>query len=224
MSTPIDWTQLLVGRQTPPPGWWVALAIERGVSTVELRSSAVVALLAPAMAIRPGPPPYLPQLPGLAEEWLSLLRQHAAFVALREQGMATIVPLLVVLSAARDAMAGEAKAPDLVPELQLACKEAAAVIRALEAAGIPLSARNTRLSVEEKAAFETEAGDLLEVYREQRAERPMDGYLPLEKDPQRRPTRRSVFQPAPTAAARLGKRPSSKAITPPEAPPSAWLL
>jgi hypothetical protein len=152
-SAPINWTELLVGRTIPPPGWWVALAIERKVSTVELRASAVVALLAEPLCLRLGPPPYLAAVPRLALEWISVLAQTDAFIALGDSGLKSAVAALATAVAARDTLV-DPKAPDLVPELQQFCAVAASLVKVLKAHGCKLPTEP--MPAAERAALEAE--------------------------------------------------------------------
>lgn len=157
MSDPIDWQALLLNRPTPPPTWWVGEAISRKTSHTELRASAVMALICPPLMLDPGRPPFLPRIPAAVQEWIAMLRNQDQFLCLGDKGMKPAVVALVVLSAARDAMHDQS----LVPELQEACKAAADVVHALEASGVPLSARNIKLDPEEKAELELQAAALL---------------------------------------------------------------
>ena len=164
-SEPIDWPRLLIGRPSPPPGWWVSLAIERQVGTVELRASAVVAILAPPLCLSPGRAPYLAQLPRLAAEWIRLLRQHDSFICLGKDSdaMHTASVLLLTTRACCEAMQEtrtSGREDALVPELWEMYREAGLLIKAMEAAGIPLSARHNRLSPEAKAELEAEVADI----------------------------------------------------------------
>jgi len=158
-SAPINWTELLVGRTIPPPGWWVALAIERKVSTVELRASAVVALLAPPLCVDPGRPPYLAELPRLAKEWISVLAQTDAFLALGDSGLKSAASALATAVAARDTLV-DPKAPDLVPELGMFEEVAASLVKTLKAAGFkmptePMPAEERAALVAEREALRT---------------------------------------------------------------------
>jgi len=131
----------------------VALAIERKVSTVELRASAVVALLAPPLCVDPGRPPYLAELPRLAREWISVLAQTDAFIALGDSGLKSAVAALATAVAARDTLV-DPKAPDLVPELQQFCTVAASLVKVLKAHGFTLPAEP--MPAAERAALEAE--------------------------------------------------------------------
>ena len=164
-SEPIDWPRLLIGRKSPPPGWWVSLAIERQVGTVELRASAVVAILAPPLCLSPGRAPYLAQLPRLAAEWIRLLRQHDSFICLGKDSdaMHTASVLLLTTRACCEAMQEtrtSGREDALVPALWEMYREEGLLIKAMEAAGIPLSARHNRLSPEAKAELEAEVADI----------------------------------------------------------------
>jgi hypothetical protein len=164
-SAPINWTELLVGRTIPPPGWWVALAIERKVSTVELRASAVVALLAEPLCMGLGPPPYLAAVPKLALEWISVLAQTDAFIALGDGGLKSAVAALATAVAARDTLV-DPRAPDLVPELQQFCTVAASLVKVLKAHGFTLPA--APMPAEERAALVAEREALREAVTPQR--------------------------------------------------------
>jgi hypothetical protein len=164
-SEPIDWPRLLIGRKCPPPGWWVDLAIQRQCGTVELRASAVVAILAPPLCLSPGRAPYLAQLPRLAAEWISLLRQHDTFICLGpdSDAMHTASVLLLTTRACCEAMQEtrtSGREDALVPELWEMYREAGLLIKAMEAAGIPLESRHNRLSPEAKAELEAEVADI----------------------------------------------------------------
>ena len=152
------WTGFLCCRPCPPPTWWVGEAIERGISHTELRAYAAACLLAPPILYRVGPAPYLPALPSLARVWKEMHRDHDEFLCLKERGMPPLVHSLVLLSTARDAME-DPKAPGLVPELQEACVAVGDAIRALVKSGIPLSARNTKLTAEEREELAIEIRD-----------------------------------------------------------------
>lgn len=185
----IDWPKLLIGRTCPPPGWWVGLAIERKVGTVELRASAVVALLALPLRLDPGQMPYLAHLPRLAKEWITLCRQHDTFICLGpdSDAMNTAVTILLTAEAACSAMDGgppkgqasakpqhyDPKANALVPELWEFYAEAAGLVRALEAAGIPLASCQNRLSGAARAALQQEVAEI-NARRDRRAEEPLD--------------------------------------------------
>jgi hypothetical protein len=136
-SAPINWTELLVGRPCPPPGWWVGLSIERGVSTIEQRASAVVALLAPPLCMSTGQPPYLAVVPKLALEWISVLSQTDAFIALGDGGLKSAASALATAVAARNALA-DPKVPDLVPELAMFEEVAASLVQVLKAHGFKM--------------------------------------------------------------------------------------
>jgi hypothetical protein len=203
---PIDWPRLLIGRPTPPPGFFVQMAIDRGVSTIELRSSVVVAILAPPLCLSPGRPPYLAQLGRLAKEWISLLKQRDSFICLGpdSDAMHTAVTLLLTTKACCDVMRerrDSGREDALVPELWEMYREAGLLIKAMEAAGIPLSARHNRLSPEAKAELEAEVADI----------RARTGAIPLgEMDPTL-PAARSTA-PAPAKPARA----AAVAAPPPE--------
>jgi len=116
-SAHINWPELLVGRDSPPPGWWVGLAMERSVSTVELRASAVVALLAPPLALAYGRAPYLAEVPRLAREWVSVFSQTDVFECLGAAGLEQAQEALQIAEAAQAALV-DPKAPNLSPELE----------------------------------------------------------------------------------------------------------
>ena len=115
-SAHINWPELLVGRDSPPPGWWVGLALQRDVSTVELRAAAVVALLAPPLALAYGRAPYLAEVPRLAREWVSVFSQTDVFQCLGAAGLEQAQEALQIAEAAQAALV-DPKAPDLSPEL-----------------------------------------------------------------------------------------------------------
>ena len=115
-SAHINWPELLVGRDSPPPGWWVGLAMERSVSTVELRASAVVALLAPPLALAYGRAPYLAEVPRLVREWVSVFSQTDVFQCLGAAGLEQAQEALQMAEAAQAALV-DPKAPNLSPEL-----------------------------------------------------------------------------------------------------------
>ena len=148
-SAPIDWPRLLIGRPSPPPGWWVDLAIQRQCGTVELRASAVAALLAPPLMLRLGPPPYLPQIPALAEEWIGILNQQDAHLALGGKGFDMAIEALQTAVAARDVLQ-DPKQADLVPELQRLCGVAADLVETLQAAGADLKSTACPLTSKEQ--------------------------------------------------------------------------
>ena len=58
-SSPVDWTELLVGKPSPPAGWWYGLSRDRQVDSLELRASADVAVLIRPLDLNPGRAPYL---------------------------------------------------------------------------------------------------------------------------------------------------------------------
>ena len=215
-SEPIDWPRLLIGRPSPPPGWWVSLAIERQVGTVELRASAVVAILAPPLCLSPGRPPYLAQLPRLAKEWISLLRQRDSFICLGpdSDAMHTASVLLLTARACCEAMKerrDSGREDALVPELWEMYREAGLLIKAMEAAGIPLESRHNRLSPEAKAELEAEVADI----------RARTGAIPLgEMDPTL-PAARAAAQVEPV---KRQARPAAVAAPPPAAAATPSLL
>ena len=197
-SEPIDWPRLLIGRKCPPPGWWVDLAIQRQCGTVELRASAVVAILAPPLCLSPGRAPYLAQLPRLAEEWISLVHQHDSFICLGpdSDAMSCALTLLQTAEACCSAMKEtRASGPEdcLAPELWDLFHETAELVKALEAAGIPLEARHNRLSPEAKADLEQQVADI----------RASTGALPLGALD---PTRPAARVEAPAAPVRRPRR------------------
>jgi hypothetical protein len=213
-SSLIDWPRLLVGRPCPPPGWWVSLAIERQCGTVELRASAVVALLAPPLHLDPGRAPYLMQLPRLAREWIPILRDHDAFICLGPDSDAMHVAgkLLLITRACCEAMketrtSGEEDA--LVPELWAMYREAAQLVEALEAAGIPLSAYHNRLSPEVKAQLLRRAAEI-EARTGRALMEPLDPTCPSAKAPAPAPAPAVTEAPAPPKARKPARRQSSK--------------
>ena len=222
-SEPIDWPRLLIGRPSPPPGWWVSLAIERQVGTVELRASAVVAILAPPLCLSPGRAPYLAQLPRLAKEWISLLKQHDTFICLGpdSDAMRSAVTILLSSKACCDAMREtRTSGPDdcLVPELWAMYREAAELVEALEAAGIPLSARHNRMSAEERAELKTAVIDLGPVV-------PLDPTLPAARVEARATPKRRKAEPKPTPRQRrIKQEPPKVAVADVELTPDTWLL
>jgi len=227
---PIDWPRLLIGRPTPPPGFFVQMAIDRGVSTIELRSSVVVAILAPPLCLSPGRPPYLAQLGRLAREWISLLKQHDSFICLGpdSDAMRTAVTLLLTTKACCEVMRerrDSGREDALVPELWAMYREAGLLIKAMEAAGIPLSARHNRLSPEAKAELEAEVADI----RARTGAIPlgeMDPTLPVAREAAApaEPLRRKA-EPKPTPRPRRSKQESPKvAPVDVELTPDKWLL
>ena len=101
----------------------------------------------------------------MAKEWISLLKQHDTFICLgpTSDAMHTASVLLLTTRACCEAMQEtrtSGREDALVPELWEMYREAGLLIKAMEAAGIPLSARHNRLSPEAKAELEAEVADI----------------------------------------------------------------
>jgi hypothetical protein len=148
----------------------------------------------------------------LAKEWISLLKQHDTFICLGpdSDAMHTASVLLLTARACCEAMKenrASGREDALVPELWEMYREAGLLIKAMEAAGIPLSARHNRLSPEAKAELEAEVADI----------RARTGAIPLgEMDP----TLPAARAAAPAEPVRRQAAVAAVAAPPPVATPS----
>lgn len=223
--TNMDWHALLFNRPCPPPTWWVGEAIARRTSHIELRAAAAACLLAEPLGLEIGNPPFLLQVPRLALAWREAVNHHHLFLPIPD-GMRTAVVMLMTVSAAVDCLlepgqgGRKAGAAPLVPELWEARGGCVRLVKNLQAAGIPLSEVNYKLTPEERADLDRQVAAV----HARRSSREAEAAAPAEPvrrkaEPRAKPAKRKP------AAARAEEQPAAPAAPAPAPKTSfaSWL-